>query len=158
MNYSPLDSNFRVLDPAVVPADFDYIRAVAGERDILLTAIGYPASPTVRGSSTKQADFYSRVIQELARGEGRFVAAKFMSLADLHPSHANALSDHYGLPLTKFRAVLRTMGLFDGNGRPKPAWGVLLESLEVARETAPYDQRRVRLGLWLDSSFPLSTK
>ena len=82
----------------------------AGERDVLLTEIGYPTSPTVRGSSTKQAEFYSRVIQELARGEGRFVAANFMSLADLHPSHASALSDHSGLPLTKFRAVLRTMG------------------------------------------------
>jgi hypothetical protein len=59
-----------------------------------------------------------------------FAAGNVFLLADLRDKFALDLASYYGITGHEpFRMFLQTLGLFDGNGRPKKSWSVFQSEL-----------------------------
>ena len=127
LTYAPLQPDFTVKDPSVLPADFARMKEIAAGRRIVFQEIAYPTSPAARSSEDKQAEFYRLALGELKRDAPAFAAVNFMNLADLSDEDAEQFSSFYGLKgHAAFKGVLQTLGLFDKDGRPKKSWAILL--------------------------------
>lgn len=127
VTYCPLEPDFTAKDPSVVPGDFRTMTMAAAGRKILFQEIGYPTAAAARGSEARQADFYRLALQELKRAPASFAAVNFMTLADLSDADAERFASFYGMKgQAAFTGVLKTLGLFDQQGRPKKSWEVLL--------------------------------
>jgi hypothetical protein len=130
LTYAPLEADFSVKDPSVVPADFEKMMQRAAGRKILLQEIGYPSSSVVNSSQAKQAEFYRLAFQQLDRNPQAFAAVNWMVLGDLSDSVTKQYSQFYGLKnVAKFEAVLQTMGMFDTHGQAKKSWDVYQEQM-----------------------------
>lgn len=129
ITYCPLNRDFTVEDPSVLAADFALMKQSAAGRKVVLQEIAYPSSPMAASSEQKQAEFYQLAFQELARDPFAFDAVNFMMLADLSVASAQHYAQYYGLNLPSFRAALQTLGMFDGEGRPKKGWSVFCTNL-----------------------------
>jgi hypothetical protein len=126
LTYAPLKGDFSVMDPSVLPGDFQKMKRVAAGRKVVLQEIGYPTSSVVGSSEEKQAEFYRLAFQQIERDPQAFDAVNWMMLADLSDATTKHYSEFYGLKgAAKFEAVLQTMGLFDSQGRPKKSWEIL---------------------------------
>jgi hypothetical protein len=125
LTYTPLEPGFTVKDPSVVPSDFAKIKKAAGGRKVFFQEIAYPTGSLTKGSEDKQAEFYRLVFEELRKDNGAsFEAANFMTLADLSDADADKYARRAGLTTPSFKQSLQTLGLFDGNGKPKKSWEV----------------------------------
>jgi hypothetical protein len=137
LTYCPLQPDFAVEDPSVVPGDFRRIKEFAGQRKIVFQEVGYPTAPSTGSSDERQAQFYRLVFAELLRDPQAFSAVNIMTLADLSEMEAQAFAKFSGLPHNvRFRGSLGTLGLFDGSGHQKPSWTVLqtgIRNINAAR-------------------------
>lgn len=135
LTYCPLQPDFRVEDPGVLPRDFRRIKEFARERKIVFQEVGYPTASSSGSSDEQQAEFYRRMIEELSRDPQAFSAVNVMTLADLSDPEAQAFAKFSGLPHNvRFRGSLQTLGLFDVNGHPKPSWTIVETGIrDVAR-------------------------
>lgn len=130
LTYIPLEPGFTVEEPSVVPANFDKMRRAAGNRKIFFQELAYPTGGLTKGSQDKQAEFYRLVLSEFRKDNGaKFVAANFMTLADLSDADTNGYANFYGLNLPAFKQSLQTLGLFDMNGRAKKSWEIFRKYL-----------------------------
>jgi len=135
VTYSPLEADFTVEDPSVVPRDFERIREIAGGRKIVFQEVGYPTAAATRGSDELQAQFYRNVFTEIARDRSAFSAVNFMTLADLSDADSQQFASFYGLPHNSaFRGSLQSLGLFDANGHAKPSWEILENGIRDLRQ------------------------
>jgi hypothetical protein len=128
--YYPLNFNFTMKAPSSADGDIKAMVDAAGSRQMLLQEVGYASSERLKSSEEKQAEFYRNVFAALERHQGRIIAANFLFMSDLPESTVEELGNYYRLPLFKgnFKAYLATLGLFDREGRPKPAWDVFRQS------------------------------
>jgi hypothetical protein len=123
--YYPINPDFSVQDPSVPQRDFDRMRGSARSRKIVLQEIGYPTSPLNKSSEDKQAQFVQNVFEALRANSDLISAGSFFILADLREQLARDLSSYYGVRgAPVFQAFLQTLGMFDGQGRPKKSWSV----------------------------------
>jgi len=130
LTYSPLKGDFSVNDPSSVVSDFAKMKRVANGRKIFLQEIAYPSSPVTGSSEDKQAEFYTLAFREIDRNTQYFDAVNWMTLADLSNATTQHLSEFYGgKGVSKFEATLQTLGVFDGQGKPKKAWEVFREQV-----------------------------
>jgi hypothetical protein len=130
LTYCPLEADFTVKDPSVLPGDVARMTEIAAGRKILLQEIAYPTSPATHSSADKQSEFYRLALQELRRDPTPFAAVNFMMLADLSDRDTERFASFYGMQDSQaFKAVLQTLGMFDQNGTPKKSWGVLRDAL-----------------------------
>lgn len=130
LTYAPLESDFSVMDPSVVPRDFQKMKQVAAGRKVLLQEIGYPSSGVVNSSEDKQARFYRLAFEQIDRDPDLFEAVNWMMLADLSDAVTKQYSEFFGLKnVAKFEAVLQTMGVFDTRGRPKKSWAIFRDNV-----------------------------
>lgn len=128
LTYSPLEADFSVKDPSVLPADFQAMRRVAAGRKVVLQEIGYPSSTLLSSSQDKQAEFYRLAFQNL--DAQTFEAANWMVLGDLSDAVTKQYSQFYKLKgAAKFEAALQTLGLFDTQGKPKKSWDIFLQQV-----------------------------
>ncbi len=128
LTYIPVEHNFTMKDPSVVPSDFDSMRRAAAGRKIVLQEVAYPTAPSANASEEKQARFYQLAFDEFAAAGNTIAAANFMMLADLSDQDAEWWVSFYGMTgVPAFRGVLQTLGMYDTRGQPK-------DSLEVFRK------------------------
>jgi len=135
-NYYPLNINFTMRDPSVADGDIAVVAAAAGSRPFLLQEIGYASAERLKSSEEKQAQFYRNAFGAMDKYRGRLVAANFLFMSDLPESTVEDLAKYYRLPFFKdnFKAYIGTLGLFDRQGRAKPAWEVFRQNaLRLAR-------------------------
>lgn len=130
VTYSPLRPDFTVREPSVVPSDFVRMKQVARNRKIILQEIGYPTASVTGSSEEKQAEFYRVSFEEIHRDPAAFTAVNFMNLADLSRETARQFADFYQFHTPAFEGVLRSMGLFDENGKAKKAWVLFQNALK----------------------------
>jgi hypothetical protein len=125
LTYYPVSPDFVVRDPSAVDTDFPRILAAAGSKQIFLQEVGYPTSATNGGSEEKQAEFFSRVLDKVATNPGRFIGVNFTFMSDFSDSLVKSFSAYYGMPgADRLGSFLKTLGMFDDQGRPKKAWAV----------------------------------
>jgi hypothetical protein len=131
LTYGPYNPDWSVQNPSVVSRDFEMMKSRARGRKILLQEIAYPSSTLNRSSEEKQAEFYQNVFVELRRHGDLIEAASFMYLADLPEESSSALAAYYGADeSTSFKMLLQTLGMFDGQGRPKKSWHVFTREVQ----------------------------
>ena len=132
VTYYPLNGDFTVQDPSAPLRDLPRMRAAAGARQVVLQEIGYPTGAENRSGEQQQAQFLQNVFAAMRQSPDVFVAGNIFMLADLRERHARDLAHYYGIDgYAPFKTFLQTLGLFDGNGRPKQAW--LVFQTELAR-------------------------
>jgi hypothetical protein len=128
--YYPINPDFTVQDPGAPHRDFARMERAAGARKIVLQEIGYPTSSINKSSQEKQAEFYRNVFEQLRVHRDTIVAGSFFLLADLREKFVKDLSAYYGVNAEVFSAFLQTLGMFDGQGRPKTSWSVFQQELQ----------------------------
>jgi hypothetical protein len=125
LTYYPLSPDFVVRAPSTVDADFPRILAAAGSKQIFLQEVGYPTSANNGSSEEKQAEFFFRVLGRVAGDPGRFIGVNFTFMSDFSDALVKSFTVYYRMPgADRFASFLKTLGMFDDQGRPKIAWGV----------------------------------
>jgi hypothetical protein len=120
--YYPMDSEFRMKDPAAARGDFAKMVAAANGKNVFIQEVGYPSDPKNGSSEEKQAQFVTNVFQALAE-QPKIIAANFVWMSDLPESVVDEFSKYYRLANNdRFRAYIGTLGMFDRKGSPKQAW------------------------------------
>jgi hypothetical protein len=123
--YYPIRGDFTMKDPDIVANDVRIMRQYANGRKVLLQEIGYPSGSANQSDEQKQARFVTNVFRELRANGDMIEAGCFWLLADLKDDFVRDLTRFYGITNSNtFRSFLQTLGMFDGQGRPKPAWEV----------------------------------
>ncbi len=131
LTYYPLRPDFTVRDPDDVPSDFRRIISAARGKQILLQEVGYPSSPTNNSSEERQAELFRAVFEQLRSHGDVFIGAYFFLMSDLPDSTVNDLARYYSLPnADRFKAFLKTLGMFDDHGRPKKSWEVFQQEAQ----------------------------
>jgi hypothetical protein len=125
LTYYPMSPYFVVRDPSTVDRDFPRILAAAGSKQIFLQEVGYPTSATNGSSEEKQAEVFARVLDHIASDPGRFIGVNFTFMSDFSDALVKSFTSYYRLPgVDRFAAFLKTLGMFDDQGRPKKAWAM----------------------------------
>lgn len=139
--YYPLNFNFTMKSPSVAEADIRGMLNAAEGRPVLFQEIGYASAERLNSSEQKQAEFYRNAFSALRGSQSQVIAGFFLFMSDLPADTVDELTRYYRLPLFRenFRAYLGTLGLFDREGRAKPAWD---EFRKHAREFAGESARR----------------
>ncbi len=131
LTYYPMSPDFVVRDPSTVEKDFPRIIAAAGSKQIFLQEVGYPTSPTNGSSEEKQAEVFSRVLDQVSGNPGRFIGVNFTFMSDFSDSLVKSFSAYYRMPgADRFSSFLKTLGMFDDQGRPKKAWAVFAHKVK----------------------------
>ena len=150
LTYFGRQSDGRVVEPAAVRADIEQVIALYYPKPISFDAIGYPSSPLLGSSITKQSQFIRAFFETWDRYAAVMPFAAFSRLHD------------YWLPLAYFEALgaggnvqmetafQQSLGLrtWDGAGAHKPAYQTLRD-LTFARgwwKIPPATQRSFDLG------------
>jgi hypothetical protein len=131
LTYYPMSADFVVRNPSTVGADFTRILQAAGSKRIFLQEVGYPTSPNNGSSEEKQAELFSRVLDQVAGDPERFIGVNFTFMSDFSDSLVKSFTAYYGMPgANRFASFLKTLGMFDDRGRPKKAWEVFARKVK----------------------------
>lgn len=129
VSYYPLQDTFVVQEPTVVATDFAKLVSLNPKKSIYFEQIGYPSSPLVDSSETKQREFYLEVFKAWDTYASVIQSITFTWLTDLSESQAADFAAYYGIPSPQFRAMVETLGLrtYPGSGIDKAAFITLQE-------------------------------
>lgn len=133
LTYYPLkpDTSFEVRDPDSVKGDFERILSAANGKKILLQEVGYPSSARNKSSEEKQAQLFSNVFDFVESRRGEFIGVNFFLMSDLPDWMVEGFAKYYKADNSDaFKSFLQTLGMYDGQGRPK-------KSMEVFKNRAP---------------------
>jgi hypothetical protein len=123
VTYYPLNPDFTMRPPTDVSRDFARMRTAAAGQPILVQEFGYPTSALNDSSPQRQAEFIAAVFDELMARPTAYIAANFLFMSDLSDKVVDGFGGYYGLTdSSRFKAYLKTLGLFDDQGQPKPGW------------------------------------
>lgn len=146
--YYPLEGDFTVRDPGLVPDDIARMVEAAGDLPVIFQELGYPSgylpAPGNRSSGEKQAQFVDNVIQAI-RSYPQVRYASFLTLGDWPDATCDELLGYYGLDVPRFREFLCTLGLITYEGEFKPAYDALIAGLEA--RTGPPPRRTFYMGM-----------
>ncbi|HGG06506.1 MAG TPA: hypothetical protein ENK28_13690 [Aliiroseovarius sp.] len=120
INYYPLDSRFRVHDPADMPVQMDAMIAAAAGKPVMLSETGYP-SGGCRGSLQGQRDFVETALQAWQDRQAYMPLLTLVWLNDISDDALGFYKSYYGVSNKCFLSYLGTLGLADHTGRDKPA-------------------------------------
>jgi hypothetical protein len=135
VTYYPMSADFVVRDPSTVDGDFARILAAAGSKQIFLQEVGYPTSAINGGSEQKQAEVFSRVLDRVGEDPGRFIGVNFTFMSDFSDALVKSFTAYYRMPgVERFSSFLKTLGMFDDQGRPKKAWPVFEKKVRALTE------------------------
>ena len=139
VNYYAIDTGFmNFKDPIKVFADFDTMVNVYQfqTKPFFITECGYPSGDSCGSSNLKQSQFITNVFAAWDIHQSRIEYISLFKLQDWSWWVANyftqAFSGVFGWTTAqqiRFREYLRTLGLRDGNGIPKPDYYTLKNEL-----------------------------
>ena len=124
VTYYPINPDFTVKSPQVVPQEIDELTRVYPNRIIYFSEIGYPSSPVLGSSEEKQKEFIDEVFKAWDQHATQIPYVTFTWLSDLSVSAVAHFTEYYHLKDNKFQEYLRTLGLrtYEGHGVDKPAF------------------------------------
>lgn len=132
VTYYPLNPDFVVRDPSTVSSDFPRLLSAAGSKQIFLQEVGYPTSRINRSSEDLQAELFARVLDRVGQTPDRFIGVNFTFMSDFSDSQVKSFAGYYGMPnAERFRAFLKTLGMFDDQGRPKKSWQLFKNKIQA---------------------------
>jgi len=83
-----------------------------------------------QSSEEKQAELYSRALDAVGANPDRFIGINFTFMSDFSDSLVKSFAAYYNMPsVERFRAYLKTLGMFDDRGRPKKSWDVFVRKV-----------------------------
>ena len=130
--YYPIRGDFTMQDPDLVAKHVARMRQAARGRGLVLQEIGYSSGAANASNEQMQARFVENVFKTLRANSDFVEAGCFWLLADLQDSLVNNLSQYYGITNSAvFKSFLQTLGMYDGNGRPKQAWSVYTREIHA---------------------------
>jgi hypothetical protein len=136
VTYYPMSPDFRVREPNAVDPDMAQIVQAARGKKILLQEVGCPSSPLNSSSEDKQAQVFASVLAQIQANREKFIGANFFLMSDLSDSVVSNLAGYYGAPnVEQFKAFLKTLGMFDSEGRPKKSWNVFREKAPAINQS-----------------------
>ncbi len=123
VSYYPLNSNFTVKSPTVIPVDFSTLVNLFPTKKLCFYQYGYPSSATCNSSNALQTQFITQTFLSWDVYAANIRLIDFTWLHDLDPAQVSALGNYYGITNAAFLEYLRTLGLrtWNGNGADKPA-------------------------------------
>ncbi len=125
INYYPLQPDFSVYDPSVIPSDFDTMVNYFPFEEIHLQECGYPSSVVNNSSENKQAMFVSEVFKAWDRHKDNIKLIDFTWLHDVSEAQAEIWVDEYGarglIWENAFKHYVWTLGIRYGDETNKPA-------------------------------------
>lgn len=141
LTYYPASADFKFRDPSTVLKDFPDMIAAAHGKKILLQEVGYSSSPLNESSQERQAKFFEHVFHQLQLHSDDFIGANFLFMSDFSDSVVADLVRYYNAPgAERFKAFLQTLGMFDGQGKPKKSWTVFQQEAGKMSSNKRWDQ------------------
>jgi hypothetical protein len=123
LNYYPLKPDFTYRNPSVVGVEIGRMVAAAKGKKALLQEVGYSSSELNGSSQIKQSNFVRNVLAALKARPASFLGANFFLMSDLSDTLVEQFAQYYSLPdVARFKAYLKTLGMFDDQGQPKLSW------------------------------------
>jgi hypothetical protein len=127
--YPSADDSGHISGPETVPADFARMLQFSGAKPLLLQEVGYPTSPLVGGSESKQAAFMENIFVAWLRAGVRIPLLNIFALHDFSPDFCASFLSYYQFGQSEIMgAFLCTLGLRDMHGQPKQAWKTIMEN------------------------------
>jgi hypothetical protein len=109
--------------------DLDAMIALAGERPIILHALGFPSAPTLGSAPELQAQRLDAFMSALDARRSAFPLVNVVQLHDVPQPACEALLAAQGLlPDDPYGDYVCTTGLRDTTGAPKPAWQTFIQA------------------------------
>ena len=138
LTYYPLNPDFTFRSPDSPAQDFpQMIRSVKGKK-ILMQEIGFSSSPLNQSSGAKQARFIGNVFNQVETNSDVFIGVSFFLMSDFSDALVNTFGEYYRLPgVERFKSFLKTLGMFDDQGNPKPAWSAFQERASRMKAMKP---------------------
>ena len=122
LTYYPIKSDFRVRPVSDIASDFDQMTQAAGQRPLLLQAVGYPADHGSGSSEDQQAEFVDAIFDAIREHASQVCSFSFFLLHDFDRRTVDQLLAYYGSADPSFRAYVSTLGLKRSDGVPRKAW------------------------------------
>ncbi len=120
----------RVHPPSGIRTDFAALVARYPNRPIRLAELGYPSSSTNGSSEQMQADFIRESFAAWDEQIDHITAISFSIMSDRSQAEVEEYGRYYGLDEISFLEFLRTLGLRNHDGTPKPAFTQLGKEAE----------------------------
>lgn len=126
VTYYPLQADFTMKDPSVVPGDFGALVAAYPDtsQPIYFVECGFASSSLCNSSETLQADFWRAVFAAWDTYRANIAYLTIFKSTDWSSAVVNQLGQYYGLQDTVFKEYLRTLGVrtWAGDGTDKAAY------------------------------------
>lgn len=125
LTYYPLPATGSVRTPEEMQEDLAFIHQIRDGKKLLFQELGCPSSPLTGSSPQRQAEFFEVCFNDVESHPNDFFAANFMVSCDWSEEIVERFGHYYGRPGDRtFLAFLQTLGLYDLDAKPKPAWDV----------------------------------
>lgn len=135
VTYYPLNANFTMKNPSVVPQDFASLVAHYPDtsQPIYFAECGYSSSATCNSSEQLQSEFFTTVFQTWDLYSDNIKYLTIFKSTDWSQQAVDQLGLYYGISDPVFLEYLRTLGVrtYAGNGMNKPAYETILCELAL---------------------------
>ena len=120
--YYPLDDQFRVRSPKVVPDDVAKMLSVADDRPVFILETGYPSGSKCGSSPAKQSEFIDELFCVWDKNVDRVPLINLVWTYDMPTEQVTTMVRYYGVESDAFQGYLATLGLRSVSGENKPAF------------------------------------
>lgn len=134
-NYYPINSDFTMREPESAQGEMKSMISAAGGKPVFFQELGYSTASQLKSSPEKQKKFLEVAFDVAKQSNGQVIGINFNWMSDLPQSVVDDLGSYYRMANSgNFKAYLGTLGWFDAQGRPKPAWEVFQKMAPTARQ------------------------
>ncbi len=127
ITYYPLNQDFTVRLPNVVPSDLEQVIRLADGKPVYLLETGYPSGSKNQSSEEKQAEFIDTVFSTWDQHADTIKLVNFVWLHDLSPMEVAAMTQYYSVKNPAFASFIGTLGLKTYDGKAKAAFSHVKE-------------------------------
>lgn len=122
LTYYPLDDQFRVRSPKIVPGDIAKMLSFANDRPVFILETGYPSGSECGSSLESQAEFIDELFAAWDRNADQVPLINLVWTCDMPTEQVTTMVKYYGVESDAFQGYLATLGLRSVSGENKPAF------------------------------------